>query len=108
MSGTSPVADTWSDLPATTAERLGTVRAALGEGPTWDADREALWWIDIQGRRLHLTRLDGSDTDLAVARPLGSVVLRASGGLMGGTPEGFVAIDPDDGSHGAPGARGGG
>ena len=98
MSGSSPVAAAWAGLPALTAERLGTARATLGEGPSWDAEREALWWIDIQGRQLHRTGLDGTDRVVDVAQPLGCVVLRASGGLMGATPDGFVAIDPETGA----------
>ena len=39
-----------------------------------------------------------TDRALEVAQPLGCVVLRASGGLAGATPEGFVAIDIEDGS----------
>ena len=81
-----------------TADRIGTARALLGEGPTWDEANQVVWWVDIQGRGLHRTSLDGRDRRIAVARPLGCVVLRASGGLVGATPEGFVAIDPDDGS----------
>ncbi len=98
MSGPFQIASAWAGLPAITAARLGTERANLGEGPTWDAAREGVWWVDIKSKRLHLTRLDGSGRVLDVAQPLGSVVLRASGGLMGGTPDGFVAIDADSGT----------
>ena len=88
----------WTGLPAITADRVGDARAILGEGPSWDPVREVLWWVDIKGRQLHRTALDGTDRAIDVAQPLGCVVLRASGGLMGATPEGFVAIDPDDGT----------
>jgi len=27
--------------------------ALLGEGASWDADAQALWWVDILGRKLH-------------------------------------------------------
>ena len=46
------------------AELLIDVRAALGEGPRWDAPRARLLWVDIEGRALHVW--DGSD-DRAVA-----------------------------------------
>lgn len=32
---------------------LNDVRCLLGEGPTWDADRNGLWYVDIDGRALH-------------------------------------------------------
>ncbi len=98
MSGSSRVPAEWAGLPAITAERVGQARALLGEGPCWDAARQVLWWVDIRGLQLHATRVDGTDRVVDVARPLGCVVLRASGGLMGATPDGFVAIDPDDGT----------
>ena len=88
----------WAGLPAISAEPLGDARAVLGEGPSWDPARGVVWWVDIKGRQLHATALDGSDRAIDVARPLGCVVLRASGGLVGATPDGFVAIDPEDGS----------
>ena len=87
----------WAGLPAISAEPLGDARAVLGEGPSWDPARGVVWWVDIKGRQLHATALDGSDRAIDVARPLGCVVLRASGGLVGATPDGFVAIDPEDG-----------
>lgn len=97
MSRRSRVPDAWAGLPSITAERVGTVRALLGEGPTWDSGRGVVWWVDIKGQQLHATSLDGRDVALAVARPLAVVVLRASGGLMGATPDGFVAVDPGSG-----------
>ena len=87
----------WAGLPAIGVEPLGDTRAILGEGPCWDPVRGVVWWVDIKGRQLHATALDGSDRAIDVARPLGCVVLRASGGLVGATPDGFVAIDPEDG-----------
>lgn len=45
------------------AEVLIDVRAALGEGPRWDAPRRRLLWVDIEGKALHVW--DGA-TDRAV------------------------------------------
>jgi len=97
VSARSDTRSAWADLPSITAEPLGSARAVLGEGPTWDAARGVVWWVDIKGHQLHATSLDGTDRVLDVARPLGCVVLRASGGLAGATPDGFVAVDADDG-----------
>ncbi len=98
MSGSS-VPAAWAALPAITAQPLGSARAVLGEGPVWDAGRGVLWWVDIKGRRLHATDLDGGDRVIDVAQQPGCVVVRASGGLVCATPEGFVAVDPDDGTQ---------
>ncbi len=87
----------WADLPAISVQRVGSSRAVLGEGPIWDPLQGVVWWVDIKGRQLHRTDLDGRDRVIDVARPLGCVGLRASGGLVGATPDGFVAIDTDDG-----------
>ena len=43
-------------------------RAALAEGPRWDARTEHLWWVDIAGKALH--RFDpATGDDQAVAMP---------------------------------------
>jgi sugar lactone lactonase YvrE len=53
------------------AEVLIDVRAALGEGPRWDAPRQRLLWVDIEGRGLHVW--DGSsDRTLDVADRIGA------------------------------------
>jgi sugar lactone lactonase YvrE len=98
MNGSFAAPPDWAELPAITADRVGDARAILGEGPSWDPVRGVVWWVDIKGRRLHATRPDGTDRVVNVARPLGCVVLRADGGLVGATPDGFVAIDPEDGT----------
>ena len=62
--------------------------AILGEGPVW-VD-ESLWWVDIEGQRIHrsnpqtredaLTKTDG---------PIGSVIPRADGGWVAGLSDGI-------------------
>ena len=44
---------------------LGTVRSAniLGEGPLWNDRDGALWWTDIQARRLHRLSFDAGTFD---------------------------------------------
>ena len=52
---------------ASTDPNLGEARpvwaagARLGEGALWDDRAERLWWVDIQGRRLH--RMDEAGGD---------------------------------------------
>jgi sugar lactone lactonase YvrE len=53
------------------AEVLIDVRAALGEGPRWDAPRQRLLWVDIEGRGLHVW--DGAaDRTVAVDARIGA------------------------------------
>jgi len=36
-----------------TVQNVLSVRARLGEGPLWDAERQVLHWVDIYNRRVH-------------------------------------------------------
>lgn len=68
--------------------------ADLGEGPLWDGDRGELVWLDITRHLVH--RFDpaaGTDRSSDVGQPVGSVGLRADGGLIGALRDGFARID---------------
>lgn len=73
--------------------------AQLGEGALWSTRHQALWWVDILGRRLHLSRPDGSlrgcwDFDEEVS----AVAEQATGtGLLLAMRRGFARFDPFDG-----------
>lgn len=45
----------------TTPSCLWDAGATLGEGVLWDAARQAVWFVDIKGRRIHRCAADGSD-----------------------------------------------
>ncbi len=49
-------------MPGTGFEPLSDVRATLGESPVWSPVHAAVWWVDITGRRLIRTGLDGAST----------------------------------------------
>ncbi|MGI8700180.1 MAG: SMP-30/gluconolactonase/LRE family protein [Nocardioidaceae bacterium] len=64
--------------------------AEVGESPVWDVERGDLLWVDIPRGLIH--RLDpatGRDEVLSVGQPVGSVGLRASGGLVIALRDGF-------------------
>ena len=70
--------------------------AVLGEGPVWVADEQALYWLDIKGRRIH--RYEPTTKQAASWETpfrIGSLAPRASGGFVGGSERGFIAIDAD-------------
>ncbi|WP_419666212.1 SMP-30/gluconolactonase/LRE family protein [Streptomyces sp. 2-1] len=57
--------------------------AALGEGPTWDADAQRLIWIDILGSRVHtFDPVSGRRTVMATEQHVGAAKPRVGGGLV--------------------------
>lgn len=84
-----------STVRHTTATWLATA-ASFGEGPLWDDARGLLWWTDIPGSAVHsLDPRTGEDRALPVARTVGTIAHRASGGLVVASQEGFAAMGPD-------------
>lgn len=75
-------------------ECVADVKAILGEGPVWVAAEGALYWVDIVAGRLFKMSA-GQPEEIAIARPLCSIVPRAGGGFVGGSLEGLVAISSD-------------
>ncbi len=76
------------------AEVVLAAGARLGEGPSWDATRRRLLWVDIPAGLVHL--LDpssGDDTTLALNQPVGAVVADTSGGLAVAVRDGFGQLD---------------
>ena len=70
-------------------------RCRLGEGPLWDAATETLYWVDSLGPTLYRQRaaedikswqLEGSQ--------VGSLAVRAQGGLVLAMDQGFYFFDP--------------
>lgn len=64
--------------------------ARLGEGPVWDARTSTLRWVDIVAGQVH--RFDpasGTDTYFEVGETVGTVAVRAAGGLVLATKSGL-------------------
>jgi sugar lactone lactonase YvrE len=71
-------------------------RCELAEGPVWDAEQDALWWVDIPAGHVHRHALGSSDlTTLEVGTPAGAVALRAAGGLVAAVADGFLFLGED-------------
>jgi sugar lactone lactonase YvrE len=88
-----------------TPQLVADARATLGEGPTWDAARGVVWWVDILAGRVH--RFDprtGEDREIDVGSAVGAVALRRDGTLLLAVAEGLATLDPDAGAGGAGGA----
>ncbi|GAA2645480.1 SMP-30/gluconolactonase/LRE family protein [Streptomyces vastus] len=70
--------------------------AALGEGPTWDAEAQRLIWVDILGSRVHTYEPDsGRRTVLATEQHVGAAKPRTGGGLVLNLRDGVALLGPD-------------
>ena len=70
-------------------------QASLGEGPLWDSQHQALWWVQILEGLLHCyDPATHSNQTHDIGQMVGTVVLRDRGGLMLALHHGFAAFDP--------------
>ncbi|WP_221356261.1 SMP-30/gluconolactonase/LRE family protein [Streptomyces beigongshangae] len=70
--------------------------AALGEGPTWDAEGRRLIWIDILGCRVFTyDPVSGRRTVLTTEQHVGAAKPRAGGGLVVNLRDGVGLYGPD-------------
>lgn len=76
------------------AERVLKIGNRLGEGPLWSVDEGVLYWVDIEGNRLYrFLPADGTLESFDTGLPVGALGLRASGGLVVATKNGFAFWD---------------
>jgi xylono-1,5-lactonase len=73
----------------------GSGRSILGEGPLWSERLNAVFWVDILGRRLHrLSLADGSVTHWDMPEAICWVIERADHpGFIAGFASGFAELD---------------
>jgi sugar lactone lactonase YvrE len=68
--------------------------AIVGEGPIWDADEQVLYWVDILSALVCIYNpQSGKNRTIDVGQVVGTVVPRASSGLMLALHNGFSALD---------------
>lgn len=80
-------------------ERLGDVKAELGEGPLWDVAEQRLYWIDSLGSLVHACDADGGNARTwSVPEHIGSLALRQGGGAILALRDGFYSFDFGTGS----------
>jgi sugar lactone lactonase YvrE len=73
---------------------LVDAHALVGEGPLWDEDQGVLYWVDILSNKLYIYEpTSGENRAFDVGQHVGTVVLRASGGVMLAVYDGFAAYD---------------
>ncbi|MFF4195870.1 SMP-30/gluconolactonase/LRE family protein [Nonomuraea sp. NPDC001831] len=72
-------------------EKVPVPRAALAEGPRWDAATGTLLWVDIPAGHVHRLDPAGDEREtIELGRPVGVAVPHASGGLMLALGNGFA------------------
>ncbi|HEX6740294.1 MAG TPA: SMP-30/gluconolactonase/LRE family protein [Sphingomicrobium sp.] len=74
---------------------VADVGAVLGEGPLWAARERALYWVDINGRKLFRLNAQGQLTEWSTPLRVGSIAPRAGTGFIAGTDQGIALIHPD-------------
>jgi sugar lactone lactonase YvrE len=74
---------------------LCAVRNRVGESPLWSPAEQALYWVDIEAKRLH--RFDWQTQDAQqwdVPERIGCIALHAQGGFVAGMETGLVRLRP--------------
>ena len=68
--------------------------ALLGESPVWHAAEARLYWVDIDGRKIHCTDpVSGADEVMEMTEQVGCIAPRAGGGLVAALENGCALID---------------
>jgi len=77
----------------TTVELAVDARCLLGEGPTWDAAAQRLWWVDVDGAAIHELDRAGNHRVAAVTSPTSIAVPDCHGDLVGTRANAVVVLD---------------
>jgi D-xylonolactonase len=72
---------------------VADVGAVLGEGPVWVVREQALYWVDIKGRKIFRLDAHGERTTWDTPIRICSLAPRKAGGFVAGTEGGFAAVD---------------
>ena len=74
--------------------QIETQRCIIGEGPVWDVAEQALYFIDILGRKvLRFDPATGETQDWDVPDVIGSMAIRANGGAVVALATGVHTLD---------------
>lgn len=85
-------------MTADSVQCVADVHAVLGEGPVWVERERALYWVDINGRKIFRLDDSGAVRDWPTPMRVGSLAPCESGGFIGGTDQGIAFIDLQQGS----------
>ncbi|WP_347551689.1 SMP-30/gluconolactonase/LRE family protein [Pseudalkalibacillus hwajinpoensis] len=69
-------------------------RAIFGEGPSWDDQSQLLYWVDIEGKKVHAYNpMTAGNIELKQEQMVGTIAPRESGGLVMAMSGGFYAMN---------------
>jgi len=83
-------------------QALGSIHSRVGESPLWSVAEQALYWVDIDGRKLHRFGWGTqAETTWAMPERIACVALHADGGLVAGMETGLfhLRFNPDGQCH---------
>lgn len=81
-------------------EHVLSVQDELGECPIWHEAEQALYWVDIEGYRVHCFEPETNDHQLIkLDFPMTAFGLRASGGWVTAAKNGLAFWDPAGGEY---------
>lgn len=73
--------------------------AQLAEGPLWSAREQAVWFVDVKGRRIHrYHEPTGEQRSWNAPEEIGFIAPLAGGGFIAGLKSGLHRFDPRTGS----------
>jgi sugar lactone lactonase YvrE len=76
------------------AELVVDAKASLGEGPSWDAEKNLLYWVDIPGEKVHIyDPVNNTDRTVSTGQFVSTVVPANSGELILTMHHGFYSLD---------------
>ena len=68
--------------------------AVLGEGPVWDEEEEALYWVDIKAAAVHrYAPASGATQSWPMPERIGCIARRRQGGFVAGLKSWFAFLD---------------
>jgi sugar lactone lactonase YvrE len=83
---------------ASTPELVLDAKAQLGEGALWQAEEQRLYWVDIEGKTLHIfDPASGEDREIQVGQRIGTVVPTADGQVLVALQNGIHRLNPATG-----------
>jgi sugar lactone lactonase YvrE len=77
-------------------ELVYDAKVALGEGPSWDAANQLLYWVDILSQKLYIYDPRSNESRaIHTGQLIGAVVPRKEGGVVLAMQNGFYTLDLD-------------
>jgi sugar lactone lactonase YvrE len=75
-------------------ELVVDAKASLGEGPCWDIEKQLLYWVDINEKKVHIHHPEKNENrEIQLDQQVGAIVLRKSGGAILAMEKGFYELN---------------